>query len=182
MRCSQAATRHAILVLSGLVLVSPPLQAEVRTKLYITSRACQADSLLSPEECQNAFANAEAEYYDGAPVFGVKDECERVFRRCVISFAEPPDPKAPRYAPALKGVQVSVSSVQDRTAVPVLDGSHPAVSFGRRTVLERQDYRSTVKQEDAQARWAAAQRPPEQSRAAEGTTWTLRGRVDPPAH
>jgi hypothetical protein len=174
MRCWQACVLQAVVALSGLMLIPPPLQAEPRTAFYVTSRGCQTDGLLSAGECLNAFANAEAEYFDGAPLFDRQEACEKLFRRCVISFAEPPDPKALRYAPALKGVQVNVSSEHDRTAVPVIDGSHPAVSFGRRTVAQRQDDRSSVKQQDAQARWAAVQRPAKES------TWVLRGRVDPP--
>ncbi|MBM6579373.1 DUF1190 domain-containing protein [Microvirga sp. BT689] len=174
MRRSPACVLQAVAALSGLMLLPPPLQAEPRTAFYVTSRSCQASGLLSVEECLNAFANAEAEYFDGAPVFNRQDECEKLFRRCVISFAEPPDPKALRYAPVMKGVQVSVTSARDRTAVPVLDGSHPAVSFSRRTVMERQDDRSPVKRQDVQVGWAAVQRPSEEP------TWVLRGRVDPP--
>ncbi len=53
----------------GLILPALPLRAEPRTAVYVTSRACQTEGLLSPTECRNAFANAEAEYLDGAPVF-----------------------------------------------------------------------------------------------------------------
>ncbi|MBM6584373.1 DUF1190 domain-containing protein [Microvirga sp. BT689] len=171
------AVLHAALALSGFVLLALPLQAETRTALYVTSRTCQTEGLLSADQCRNAFANAEAEYYDNVPVFDGKEQCEKQFRHCAISFAEPPDPKALRYVPAMKGVQVTVSSEQDRMVVPVLESSHPAVSFGRRTVLERQDFRSPVKQQEAQIRWAASQKPQRQS---DTSTWTLRGPVDVP--
>jgi hypothetical protein len=74
-------------------------------------------------------------------------------------------------------VQVTVNSEQDRMVVPVLESTHPAVSFGRRTVLERQDFRSPVKQQDAQIRWVASQKPQKQPN---NSTWTLRGPVDVP--
>jgi hypothetical protein len=57
----------------------------------------------------------------------------------------------------MMGVQVTVNSEHDRTVMPVLDGRHPAVSFGRRTVLSLQDFRSALNQQDAQTRWAAFQ-------------------------
>lgn len=171
------AALHAPLALSGIVLLACPLQAETRTALYVTSRTCQTEGLLSADQCRNAFANAEAEYYDNVPVFDGKEQCEQQFRHCAISFAEPPDPKALRYAPAMKGVQVTVNSEKDRMVVPVLESSHPAVSFGRRTVLERQDVRSPIKQQEAQIRWAASQEPQKQL---DTSTWTLRGSVDVP--
>jgi hypothetical protein len=172
MQCSWTAALRTALALSGFVLLALPLQAETRTALYVTSRTCQTEGLLSAEQCRNAFANAEAEYYDNVPVFDKKEECEKHFRHCAISFAEPPDPKALRFVPAMKGVQVTVNSEEDRMVVPVLESSHPAVSFGRRTVLERQDFRSPVKQQDAQIRWAGSQRQPNTFTA------SLRGTID----
>src|SRR5215217_7445694 len=129
------AALRAALALSGFALLAFPVQAETRTALYVTSRACQTEGLLSAEQCRNAFANAEAEYYDNVPVFDKKEECEKHFRHCAISFAEPPDPKALRFVPAMKGVQVTVNSEQDRMVAPVLESSQSAVNFGRRTVL-----------------------------------------------
>ncbi|MGF9759791.1 DUF1190 domain-containing protein [Microvirga sp. 0TCS3.31] len=150
-----------------------PARADVRTASYVTSGACQADGLLSARECRNAFANAEAEYYDNVPIFNRKEECEKHFRRCVISFAEPPDPNALRFVPAMKDVQVTVSSDKDRVVLPVLDGGgHPAVSFGHRTILEPQDARSPGKQQNVQARWAALHGPPDAS------AWALLAMVD----
>ncbi len=158
MQSGQTHALRAGLLLCGLVSLAPTLQARMRTAIYVTTKACQVDSLLSPEECRNAFANAEAEFNDSAPIFDKQDECEKQFPRCVISFSEPPRFSAElRYTPKMKGVQVTVISEHDRTVIPVLEARHPAVRFGSRTVVSSQDYRSPLKQQDAQARWAEFQ-------------------------
>ncbi|MBL0403731.1 DUF1190 domain-containing protein [Microvirga aerilata] len=167
---------YAAILVSGLILSAFPLRAEPRTAVYVTSRACQTEGLLSPTECRNAFANAEAEFDNSIPVFDRQDECERHFRRCAISFAEAPNLKTLRYGPIMKGVQVSVISARERTVVPVLDGSHPMIRFSPRSVTERQDSRLSAQSHDASARMAAAVPPQgEQTRGEE--TWTLRGIV-----
>lgn len=148
-----------VLALSGLILLASGLHAKPRTANYVTSQACQTDVLLSAEECANAFANAEAEFDDGVPVFDRQAECEEQFRRCIIRFSEAQTSSAPlRYAPKMKGVQVTIDPEQGRTVVPVLDGSHPAITFSSRTVEDRRDVRSALRQQDAQTRWAAFQR------------------------
>lgn len=158
--------------LLGIAVVSPA-QAETRAAVYVTSRACQADDLLTFDQCRNAFANAEAEFYDNVPVFERQDACEKQFRRCMISFAEPPDPEALRYSPTMRGVQVTVTSTRERTVVPVMEARHPAISFSPRTVLTRQDGRSPERQEEARARWATFQ-----AAAAGESTLALRGSLD----
>jgi hypothetical protein len=159
MQHQQAYALRLVLALSGLVIASPPLRAETRAVIYVTRATCEMDGLLNAEECRNAFANAEAEYNDAVPVFDQQADCEREFRRCVISFAELAQPStALRFAPKMKGVQVSVISAKVRTVVPVLEGGHPAVRFDNRTVTSMQDVRSSLKQEEAQMRWAAFQR------------------------
>ncbi|GEO16891.1 hypothetical protein MAE02_45870 [Microvirga aerophila] len=163
----------AFLALSGLVLDTPASQASTRTATYVTSQACQTQGLLSADECQNAFANAEAEFEDEAPVFDKQDECERHFRRCVISFSGvQQSSKVLRYVPRMKGVRVTVSAQQGRTVVPVLESHHPAVSFSSRTVQDLRDARSPLRQQDSQTRWAAFQR------RLEGSTPALRGTLD----
>lgn len=159
MQHRQADALRAVLALSGLVLIAPPLRAETRTAIYVTRATCEMEALLTPEECRNAFTNAEAEYNDAVPVFDQQADCKKEFRRCVVSFAEPAPPStALRFAPKMKGVQVSVTSAKVRTVVPVLEGSHPAVRFDSRTVLNLQDVRSSLKQQDSQMRWAAFQK------------------------
>jgi hypothetical protein len=87
-----------------------------------------------------------------------EEECRNAFANAEAEFHD---------------VQVTVASEHERTVVPVLDGSHPAVSFGSRTVLDRRDFRSSLKQQDAQARWAAFQE------RLESPASTLRGPLDP---
>jgi hypothetical protein len=172
MQWYQASGFRAAIALSSLALLAPSVQAKPRSAVYITNRACETDGLLSAEQCRNAFANAEAEFNDRAPIFADKEACERQFPRCAISFAEPPNPKALRYSPAMKGVQVTVDADLDRTVIPVLEGSHPTVNFNRRTVLSRQDSRTRARQPDAEPQQVASATPPDSS------TWTLRGTVD----
>lgn len=177
MQASQTSAHRMVLVLLGLVIGAPGLQAEQATGFYLTSRACFAEGLLLPTECRNAFANAEAEFDDAVPVFDDQRECERHFRRCTISFTTLSNPKALRFAPAMKGVQVTVADDKRRTAVPVLNSRHPAIRFAPRVVAERHDERSAVRQQEAQARWTAAQKA-EEMPGGEPSTWTPRGRVD----
>ncbi|MFC1455625.1 DUF1190 domain-containing protein [Microvirga arabica] len=177
MQGSHPFAHRMVLVLFGLAIGAPGLRAEQAAAFYLTSRACVAEGLLSPTECRNAFANAEAEFDDAVPAFDDQRECERHFRRCTISFTTTSDPKALRFAPAMRGVQVTVAVDRSRTAVPVLNSRHPAIHFAPRTVAERQDERSAGRQQEAQAKWTAAQRP-EEKPVGEPSTWTLRGRVD----
>jgi hypothetical protein len=156
MRWYQASGFRAAIALSSIAVLAPSVQAKPRSAVYITSRACESDGLLSAEQCRNAFANAEAEFNDRAPIFADQEACEQQFPRCAISFAEPPDPKALRYSPAMKGVQVTVDANRDRTVVPVLEGRHPTVSFNRRTVLSRQDGRIRAPQPDAEPQQVAS--------------------------
>jgi hypothetical protein len=172
MRWYLASGLRAAIALSSLALLAPSVQAKPRTGVYSTRGACETDGLLSAEHCRNAFANAEAEFNDRAPIFADKEACERQFHRCAISFAEPPNPKALRYSPAMKGVQVTVEADRDRTVVPVLEGSPPTVNFNRRTVLSRQDGRTRAPQPDAEPQQVASATPPDSS------TWMLRGTVD----
>jgi Protein of unknown function (DUF1190) len=159
MQHRQTHALRAVFALSGLVIVAPPLRAETRSAIYVTRATCEMEGLLTAEECRNAFTNAEAEYNDAVPVFDQQADCEKEFRRCVISFAELSQPStALRFAPKMKGIQVSVTSAKVRTVVPVLEGSHPAVRFDSRTILSVQDVRSPLKQQDAQTRWVAFQR------------------------
>jgi hypothetical protein len=159
MQHCQTYALRAGLALSGLIVMASAPQAGTRTAMYVTNQACQSEGLLTAEECRNAFTNAEAEYNDNVPVFDQKADCEREFRRCIISFAEHPETRTElRFAPKMKGVQVSVSSEKLRTVVPVLEGSHPAVRFDSRTLLSVQDVRSSLKQQDAQTRWVEFQR------------------------
>jgi uncharacterized protein YgiB involved in biofilm formation len=177
MQASQTSARRMVLVVFGLVIGAPGLRAEQATAFYLTSRACFAEGLLSPTECSNAFANAEGLFVAAVPAFDPHGVCARHFRRCTISFTKTPNPKALRFAPAMKGVQVTVTVDKNRTAVPVLNSKHPAIHFASRTVAERQDERSAVRQQEAQARWTAAQKP-EEKPVGEPSTWILRGRVD----
>ncbi len=157
-RWNQTYALRAGLALCSLIFTSSRPEAAARTAIYVTKATCQADSLLSEEECQNAFSNAEAEFNDSAPVFEKQEECEKQFRRCVISFSELPlSSTALRFTPKMKGVQVIVNSGQVRTVRPILEGNHPAISFSDRTVLTPQDFRSSLKQQEAQMRWAAFQ-------------------------
>jgi hypothetical protein len=172
MQWCQASHFRAAIALSSLALFAPSVQAKPRSAVYVTSRACETDGLLSAEQCRNAFANAEAEFNDRAPIFADKEACERQFPRCAISFAEPPNPKALRYSPAMKGVQVTVDADRDRTVVPVLEGSHSGVNFNRRTVVSRQDSRIPARQPDGELQQVASAAPPDSS------TWMLRGTVD----
>jgi hypothetical protein len=158
MRRGQIHALRASLVLCSLVSLVPTLQAGTRTAIYVTTKACQMNSLLSADECRNAFANAEAEFNDSAPIFYKQGECEKQFPRCVVSFSEPPRSSTElRYVPKMKGVQVTVTSQLDRTVTPVLEAMHPAVRFGARTVVSSQDFRSPIKQQEAQKRWAEFQ-------------------------
>ncbi len=158
MRRGQIHALRAGLMLCSLVSLAPTLEAGTRTAIYITTKACQMNGLLSAEECRNAFANAEAEFNDSAPIFDKQEECEKQFPRCVVSFSEPPRSSTElRYVPKMKGVQVTVTSQLDRTVLPVLEARHPGVSFSARTVVNNQNFRSPIKQQEAQNRWAEFQ-------------------------
>lgn len=164
MRFCQTYGLRTVLALSGLALISTAPQAKPQSKVrsveyvYVTSRACQTNGILSIQECRNAFANAEAEFNDNVPVFDNQGDCEKQFPRCVISFSDVSDPKTLRFSPMMKGVRVTVNSDDDRTVAPVLEGQHPVIQFSSRTVLRLQDYRSSLKQQDTRNRWIAFQR------------------------
>jgi hypothetical protein len=176
MRAYRAFYPRTMLILSGLVLGNQALGGESSAAIYATNRSCQKAGLLTTAECHNAFANAEAEFDDNVPVFAEEQTCKQHFGDCTISFANSPSPKELRFAPVMKGVQVNVKTVQDRSAVPVLDGGHPGIRFTPRPLTTMEDTRSPVRQQEAQARWAALQKPQVQV-SQDKSTSMLRGTV-----
>jgi hypothetical protein len=121
-------------------------------------------SRFTREQCENAFANALAEFDEGTPRFSKRQDCEKRFGRCQIAgFGS----GKVSFGPQMEGVAIT-SRAGNITVVPVLKGPRPPVAFSERTVLQRKTERSDRKQKIAQARWEAQWSAPEGVPTADG--------------
>lgn len=124
---------------------------------YGSRNACEMSSRFTREQCDNAFANALAEFDEGTPRFPKRDECEKRFGRCQIAgFGS----GKVSFGPQMDGVVIATRA-GNITVLPVLKGPRAPVPFAERTILQRKTERSDRKQKAAQARWEALWSAPE---------------------
>lgn len=126
-------------------------------RVFSSKSACEAATFLSREECLNAFDNALAELGEKSPRFLKRGECEQHFKRCMIAGFGARGSSV-EFMPGLHGVEVSVRSAGDKTALPLLQVRHPAIELKPRTVLRRDVAQSNAVRARASERWATAQR------------------------
>jgi hypothetical protein len=127
--------------------------------VYANVTACIQTSRLRPEQCNNAFANAQAELAEAAPRFRSRDECAIYFRRCsIVSFSSAKDVTV---QPAMEGVRL-VSAGGSTGVLPVVTGKGPLPTFQPRPVDIRRIEQSAARRANAQATWE------EQRKAASG--------------
>lgn len=145
-----------LLLLMGQVTMSGTALAQAPTT-FGSRNACEMSSRFTREQCDNAFANALAEFDEGTPRFARRDECEKRFGRCQIAgFGS----GKVSFGPQMDGVVISTRA-GNITVLPVLKGPRPPAAFSERTILQRKTERSDRKQKAAQARWEAQWNAPE---------------------
>ena len=143
---------------SILILATGGTACALERKVFGTRNACAASGLLTSAECDNAFANAEAELEDSSPHFEKRGECEKFFRRCmIVGFAA--KGKGADFAPSMRSVEILVRSPNDKTTRALLEIEHPAISIAPRTLLRPDAHHSPAIRKQSQARWLDAQRP-----------------------
>lgn len=163
-RAAQAWGAGLCLLLGALAPAGPALaQAPVT---YGSRNACEMSARFNREQCDNAFANALAEFDEGTPRFPRRDECEKRFGRCQIAgFGS----GQVSFGPQMDGVSI-LTRAGNITVLPVLKGPRAPVPFSERTILQRKTERSDRKQKAAQARWEAQWNAPEGLPPSEGGT------------
>lgn len=120
--------------------------------VYANVTACIQTSRLRPEQCNNAFANAQAELAEASPRFHSRDECSRYFRRCsIVSFSSAKDVTV---QPTMEGVRL-VSAGGSTGVVPVVAGKGPMPLFQPRPIDMRRIDQSPARRANAQSEWDA---------------------------
>lgn len=132
-------------------IISAPTCAFAAAKsfFFATRQACAASGNFNANECENAFANAQAEVLGRAPTFFVKFECQLRFSICArLISTSPENAAAVRFGPEMLGVEISGPRNAEVTAPvlavatpPGLFQSHPIsrieVTPGRDLVVHR---------------------------------------------
>jgi len=145
----------ALLVLAGGMAAPNAVGQSLGKRVFSTRANCETAALLSAEECRNAYANASAELDEKSPRFNARAECEKIFSHCMIAGF---DRKRIEFEPSLRGFEVSVRSATDKTVVPVVEGDSSSLGFRARTALRPDAGLSNSARQQAQARWAQAQK------------------------
>jgi soluble lytic murein transglycosylase-like protein len=140
-------------LLVATVLGAPSAQAQGpfgRGPVYANEAACVQTSRLRPEQCHNAFANAQAELSNTAPRFQSREECTAYFRRCsIVSFTSSQDVTL---QPTLEGVRI-VRAAGGLAVTPVLSGRRPIPLSRPRTIDALRTEQSLARRKAAQIAW-----------------------------
>lgn len=138
----------ACLVSASASQAASPLASSGRGRVFASPYLCSQAGGLRPEQCANAFANAQAELDEAAPRFSTRAACEQYFRRCSIDVSA----RKPAFRPSMQGISVSLSTGRP-SVMPVVAATGPGLSFQPRPVDEKRTQRSPQRQKQAQARW-----------------------------
>lgn len=123
-------------------------------RVFSTAGSCELSSLLTPSECRYAYGNALAELDEKAPRFASRDECQKIFKQCMIAgFGG----GRVEFQPALRGFEVNVRSQTEKTVLPVVDGDGSSLGFRARSALKPDAGVSHSLRNQAQARWKQQQ-------------------------
>ena len=150
------AVKRAAIVFSAIACGGVSVSAQTNGKrTFSTSASCALTNFLTAEQCRIGYANALAELDEKSPRFTSRAECEKEFKHCmIIGF----DRKRVEFQPALRGFEVNVRSATDMTVLPVIDGDSASLGFRVRTTLRPDAGVSLSQRQQAQERWAQAQK------------------------
>jgi hypothetical protein len=146
----------SLLVCAALLVGTSSSPAQTSGKrLFATREHCVASGALPAGDCRHAHANALAEQDEKAPRFATRPECEKEFSRCMIAgFGG----RRVEFQPALRGFEVSLPALGEKTVLPVLYVDGSALGFRPRPVSRPDASISQAARETARAKWREGQR------------------------
>jgi uncharacterized protein YgiB involved in biofilm formation len=136
--------RAAALAVAGFALAPADLAAQAGGETYVRRDECIEAGKLSPEQCENAYRNARAEFEQKAPRYASRAACERAHKRCgaQVSTTGGWDALArggggATYVPRFVGIRVTGEGASAR-ALPVVEGGG-GIKFSQRAVATLDD-------------------------------------------
>jgi hypothetical protein len=164
-RGANARRRHLIPVLVLTVAASlAPFGARGAQFTYISAHACASQGKIGAPLCDNAEANAAAEFSEKAPRFGTREACEIAFGRGRCSLllegagGWAGKKAGVEFTPRQEGFRVTVVTDKLMTVVPIAAG----IAFSPRSILHRDikiDHRFAQHGQSA-GKWAVGASPP----------------------
>ena len=143
--------------LSLLATTGIAARASLAQYSYGAEQNCILGGKLTPEQCANAVANAQAEFEEKAPRFPSREACERVFASagCSVGFIGAEGWAGKKsgiyFSPRQAGFRVLVSSPSDMTVTPFALG--PRINFSPRSILRKDTRINPQIAHDARASW-----------------------------
>jgi uncharacterized protein YgiB involved in biofilm formation len=137
------AIRAAAFAVAGFVLVPADLAAQVAGQTYIRRDECIEAGKLSPEQCENAYRNARAEFEQKAPRYASRAACERAHKRCGAQVATTGGWDAlargagATYVPRFVGIRVTGEGAASKS-LPIVEGA-AKIAFSPRQVAALDD-------------------------------------------
>ena len=119
-------------------------------RVFFDAGACRDAKAFSDGECQNAYANAKAEFEEKSPRFATRAECERYFRRCMIGDINGGG-KRVTFVPTMRGF--SIENGSQRRVLPISESSEFDLLFQPRAVERVNSFVSSTKTAEAQKTW-----------------------------
>lgn len=154
MRLSVAAVLGSLLAGAGASLAaSYPMKARV----FSTVEACKAASIVAAAECEHAYANAKAEFFEAAPRYPTRKDCEARFGRCMIGDISGARQRV-TFIPDMKGFVIDNGS--QRRVRPVADEGAADALFNPRRIDRDDSMVSAARTAQAQDRWKQMNAPP----------------------
>ena len=142
----------SLLASSGVAAQASPTQYS-----YGAEQNCILGGKLTPEQCANAVANAQAEFEEKAPRFPSREACERVFASagCSVGFKGADGWAGKKsgiyFSPRQAGFRVMVSSPSDMTVTPFALG--PRITFSPRSILRKDTRINPQTAHEARGSW-----------------------------
>ena len=135
--------RAAAFAVAGFALAPADLAAQAAGQTYIRRDECIEAGKLSPEQCENAYRNARAEFEQKAPRYASRSACERAHKRCGAQVATTGGWDAlargagATYVPRFVGIRVTGEGAASK-ALPIVEGA-ARIAFSPRRVAALDD-------------------------------------------
>lgn len=135
--------RAAAFAVAGFALAPADLAAQAAGQTYIRRDECIEAGKLSPEQCENAYRNARAEFEQKAPRYASRSACERAHKRCGAQVATTGGWDAlargagATYVPRFVGIRVTGEGAASK-ALPIVEGA-ARIAFSPRQVAALDD-------------------------------------------
>ncbi len=137
-------------------LTAPPPSWR-HARVFYNADTCRDAGVYSDDECRRAYANAKAEFYEKAPRFETRGECEHYFRRCMIGDFSHGGRKVD-FMPSMQGFVIENGA--QRRVVPVADGEIADSLFQPRRIDGDDSMISAARTAQAQTAWKLIIAPP----------------------